>query len=160
MISNSIAMLVAASTLSSTTKTRRLIASVAADPATGGASNKYGASTSSGKYSTNSLPWPRPSLCTVTEPPCISTRFFTKVRPIPSPPWVRSSEVSTCLNISKMRDICSGAMPTPLSVTRITTCPLAVTTDSPIRPPRSVNFAALLSKLPIICAILVGSTFK
>ena len=41
----------------------------------------------SGRRTTNSLPWPRPvAVAASTVPPCISTRRFTSVRPMPSPP--------------------------------------------------------------------------
>ena len=46
---------------------------------------------SSGRRTTNSLPWPGPSLRASTLPPCISTSRLTSVRPIPSPPCDRSS---------------------------------------------------------------------
>ena len=63
-----------------------------------------------------------PSLCASTVPPCISTSVFTSVRPMPRPSRERSSDVSTCVNISKTRGSFSAAMPMPLSLTRITAC--------------------------------------
>jgi hypothetical protein len=44
------------------------------------------AAAASGRYTTNSLPRPDPSLWTSTRPPCSSTRRRTRASPIPSPP--------------------------------------------------------------------------
>ena len=52
-------------------------------------------STASGSLTTNSLPWPTPSLRTSTVPPCISVSGLTSVSPMPSPVKDRSRDVST-----------------------------------------------------------------
>jgi hypothetical protein len=79
-----------------------------------------GGSAMIGRRTTNSLPCPTPALWASTVPSCISTRLFTSVRPIPNPLTERSSDVSICTNISKMRGSWSAAMPMPLSRNRIT----------------------------------------
>jgi hypothetical protein len=45
-----------------------------------------------GSRTMNSLPLPGPSLLACTDPPCISARRRTSVRPIPNPPCARSGE--------------------------------------------------------------------
>ena len=47
---------------------------------------------------------------------------------------------------------CSGGMPMPLSRTRITASSPSRSADSQMRPPLSVNLAALFSRLPITWA--------
>ena len=110
----------APSSLSSTIRMRRPTAGVGSLGT--GWGTCLGMSDRAGRRTVNSLPWPRPSLCTCTVPPCISTRVFTSVRPMPSPSRERSSDVSTCVNISKTLGRCSAAMPMPLSRTRTTAC--------------------------------------
>jgi hypothetical protein len=75
-------MLFAASTLSSTTSTRR-----EADRATGSASSCRGSGragvASAGSLIVNWLPCPTPRLSTATSPPCISISRRTSVSPMP-----------------------------------------------------------------------------
>ena len=72
---------------------------------------------------TNSLPWPRPVAAArrrcrrAARPGCA-----TSVRPMPRPPCARSSELSTCANISNTPPSWSGAMPMPSSRTLTTAC--------------------------------------
>ena len=61
----------------------------------------------------NSLPLPSPSLRACTEPPCISINCLTMVRPMPSPPWVRSSDRSPCRNASNTCGNICASMPMP-----------------------------------------------
>ena len=56
--------------------------------------------------------------CRRASPPGVLTR----VKPRPNPLRVRSSDVSTCANISKIRPSWSAAMPMPVSRTRRTAC--------------------------------------
>ena len=87
------------------------------------ASDSFGSSrpwSDSGRRTTNSLPCSSPALLGLTVPPCISTRFFTSVRPMPSPPCERVAAWSTCTNRSKILGSMSGAMPMPVSRTRST----------------------------------------
>ena len=65
-------------------------------------------SATAGRRTTNSLPFPGPSLRADTEPPCSSTRLRTIVRPRPSPPCDRSSACRSCTNRSKMCGSISG----------------------------------------------------
>ena len=96
-------------------------------------------------------------------PPCISVKVFASVRPMPSPLDDRSSDVSTCANISNTRESWSAAMPMPVSRTRMTTLfrclqgPSPRSTVSQMCPPRSVNLHALFKRLPTICARRAGS---
>ena len=88
----------------------------------GGSGGAAGLTSSwTGSRTVNSLPWPSPALRAQISPPCISTRLFVSDRPMPSPPWARSSAVLDCPNISKMCGICAGAMPMPVSWTMTTT---------------------------------------
>ena len=120
-----------------------------------------GTSLTNGKRITNSLPWSAPSLWASMVPPWSSTSRRTSVRPMPSPPCERSSERSTCVNISNTWPSMSAGMPMPLSRMRMaTSCrrPL-VDTASAIRPPAGVYLAALLSTLSRTCASRVGSAW-
>jgi hypothetical protein len=67
---------------------------------------------------------------------------------MPRPLCARSSEVSTCVNMSKIRVNCSPAMPTPLSFTDITTSLDCRSTVNSIRPPFSVYRQALFKRSP------------
>ena len=49
-------------------------------------------------------------------------------------------------------------MPAPVSLTRISAYASTTCKESVTRPPAGVNLAAFLSRLPIICAMRVGST--
>ena len=79
------------------------------------------ASAETGRRTVNSLPRPGPPLWAVTRPWCISTSERTSVSPIPSPPRDRDRVWSAWVNMSKMWGRSSGAMPVPLSRTRIAT---------------------------------------
>ena len=59
---------------------------------------------------------------------------------MPNPLIERSSEVSTCMNMSKMRGSWSAAMPMPLSRTRMTAC-------SPSRSTVERNATALVGSI-------------
>ena len=69
----------------------------------------------------NSAPRPSPSLRASTRPPCISTSRFTSVSPMPRPPSARSSVRSACVNRSKTCGSRFGAIPSPVSRTRMAT---------------------------------------
>jgi len=109
--SSIIAMLSAASSLSSTTSTRW-------GSATGsGAGVTTGPDASRGRCRVNVEPLPGPSLWTSTAPPCISMNDRTNERPSPRPPRLRSRLRSACENGSKRRAIISGSTPMPSSAT-------------------------------------------
>ena len=77
-----------------------------------------------GRRTTNSLPRPGPSLRASTVPPCISTRLFTSVRPMPSPPCERSPARGRPGRTGRRRGAaCPAAMPMPVSRTRSTASP-------------------------------------
>ena len=59
--------------------------------------------TASGSSTTNRLPRPGPSLIATIVPSCSSTSRRDSVRPMPSPPCVRSRCACSCVNMSKMR---------------------------------------------------------
>src|SRR5436853_573241 len=84
-----------------------------------------------------------------TEPPCMSTRLRTRVRPMPSPPSVRASEPSDWTNGSKTRPSTSGGTPIPLSRTRTTASLPSVPALTQMCPPGIVYLAALLRRLAI-----------
>ena len=109
------------------------------------------AATLAGKRTVNSLPWPR-TLSAVAVPPCSSTSRCTKHRPMPKPPCERSIDRSAWVNRSKMRGNSSGAMPMPLSLTRITTVSPSTSIFNPMRPPSSVYLAAFVSRLTNTCS--------
>ena len=95
----------------------------------------------------NWLPLPIPSLWALTVPPCISTRPFTRARPIPRPPAVRSMLRSTCENMSKMRGSDSRGMPMPESRTLRTASSPSHSAVSQIVPPGSVYLALLVQQV-------------
>src|SRR5262249_31503241 len=101
----------------------------------------------------NSLPKPAPSLLASMLPECIRTSFSTSVRPIPSPPSLRSSDRSPCVNRSKIRGSRSGVMPRPVSRTRSTAQSLSRTARPETVPPGAVNFTALFSKFEKNCVV-------
>ena len=105
----------------------------------------------------NSLPRPSPSLRASMVPPCISTSRRDSVRPMPRPFWLRRLAWTSRRNISKMRSSAGRAMPQPLSRTLITTLSPSRRADRAMVPPSSVYLAALLSRLPRICARRTGS---
>src|SRR5207253_7951004 len=100
-----------------------------------------------GSFTTNSLPFPGPSLNALTVPPCSSTSLRTSVRPMPRPPAVRSPRRSPCVNISKIFSRMPSARPSPSSPTLIVTSSWSIAADSLMWPPGSVYFAALLRRL-------------
>ena len=115
----------------------------------------------SGSRTTNSLPLPSPSLWASTVPPCISTRFFTSVRPMPSPPCDRVAAWSTCTNRSKTAGQHVGGdpdagVPHPQAPPRRRPVPAV----SQMRPPGSVYLAALVSRLPTTWASRTGSASR
>ena len=75
-----------------------------------------------GSVTLNRAPSPGPSLSTSIVPPCSSTRLRTSVRPMPSPPCDRSSELCACTKRSNTRGSISGVIPMPSSRTRTTVC--------------------------------------
>ena len=75
-------MLRAESVLSSTMRMRRGVSRATGGGGVGGG----GAWRRIGRWTTNSLPWPRPALCASTLPPWSFTSRLTSVRPMPSPP--------------------------------------------------------------------------
>ena len=103
---------------------------------------------------------PTPSLEAATLPPCSSTRRRTRVRPIPSPPWLRSSDRSAWVNRSKTRGSSSGAIPMPVSRTRTTASSPSRPASSSIRPPGSVYLAALFSRLARTCSSRAASASR
>ena len=105
-------------------------------------------------------PLPSPSLRASTVPSCISTRFFTRVRPMPSPPCAFVEAWSTCTNNSKMWGSMSGAMPMPLSRTRSTASSPSRSAVSQMRPFASVYLAALVRRLPTTWASRTGSASR
>ena len=113
-----------------------------------------------GSRTTNSLPRPGPSLNASTDPPCISTRRLTSVKPMPSPPWDRSNVRSTCVNIPKIlsqlvgRDAHAGILDRHDDISG---CPAARLAVSQMRPPGSVYLQALLRRLPNTWARRTGS---
>src|SRR6185369_15176702 len=113
----------------------------------------------SGSRTTNSLPRPTPSLWTSTRPPCNSASVLTSVRPMPRPSRDRSSDVSTCANMSNTRGRSAAAMPMPVSRTRITASPFSSAAISQMRPPLSGNLHALFSRLATTCVSLAASAW-
>src|SRR5437870_3019523 len=113
----------------------------------------------SGSDTTNSLPRPTPSLVADTRPPCSSTRRCTSVSPSPRPPRERASGASARMNNSKTCRNISGAMPIPVSRTRITPSPPSRATVISTRPPAGVYLSALSSRLNTICSRRVPSPF-
>ena len=61
-----------------------------------------------GNRTVNSLPHPRPPLSARMVPWCISTRFFTRVSPIPKPPPARVNELSTCIHLEHAAEHLGG----------------------------------------------------
>ena len=89
------ARVVAASTLSSTTRMRsgRVAGAIAEARSRPGPDRRVPTRRfARGRRTTISQPLPGPSLKACTDPPCILTRLRTIVRPMPMPPWARSSE--------------------------------------------------------------------
>ena len=86
-------------------------------PLTGAARLRAGASprlpgAAAGRRTTNSLPWPTPSLLPQTLAAGGARRApRTRLRPMPSPPAARSSDRSACVNRSKTPGSTFGAMP-------------------------------------------------
>jgi len=144
-----------ASGLSSITSTRRGGAGGTETRSAGPAATAAGAI--SGSDTTNSLPRPTPSLVADTRPPCSSTRRCTSVSPSPRPPRERASGASARMNSSKTWRNISGAMPIPVSRTRITPSPPSRATVISTRPPAGVYLSALSSRLNTICSRRVPS---
>ena len=115
-------------------------------------------SAATGRRTTNSLPWPSPALWAVTRPPCSSISDRTRVNPIPSPPRDRDRVRSAWVNRSKILGSRSGAMPMPLSRTRMMTSSPILSAVREICPPSSVYFAALFKRLESTWASRAGST--
>src|SRR5262249_1573793 len=78
-----------------------------------------------------------------TVPPCACTMLFTMARPSPDPPRAPS----TCQYRSKTCGSASGAMPTPVSVTTISTSSSRGTVPTRTVPPGGVNLIALDTRL-------------
>ena len=117
-------------------------------------------SASAGTRMTNSLPRFAPSLMAWTVPPCSSTRRRTSVRPIPRPPWERSSERSTWVNRSKTRGEHLGGDADPVVADPedgLVARPAS--TSRSILPPSSVYLAALFSRLESTWASRTRSAF-
>ena len=110
-----------------------------------------------GNRITNSLPCPEPALRASMVPLCISTSRLTSVSPMPRPAGNCSGDRCTWVKISKTRGNMSAGMPIPVSFTEITTSPFWRSTDSAIRPPRSVYLEELLSRFETTCASRVRS---
>ena len=149
----------AASALSSTTSTLRLTRGGAAATLSSATGSTCGRGSAAGTRTTISLPRRGPSLCASTRPPCMATRLFTSVRPMPSPPCDRSSERSPCTKRSKTRGKSSAEIPSPSSRTRITTSPPSSSAVSWMWPPGSVYLAALSSRFTSTCSKRIGSTW-
>ncbi len=81
-----------------------------------------------------------------TSPRWISTRWRTSARPMPRPPWERSTERSSCTKSSNTRLRIAGAMPSPLSRTCTTARSPSRSIEMEISPPSSVYLAALVSR--------------
>ena len=79
-----------------------------------------------------------------------------RVSPSPRPPSERASDRSPWAKSSNIRGSISGAMPMPVSRTRITISPPSRAAESQIRPPSSVYLAALFSRFERICSRRVG----
>src|SRR5882724_11514633 len=94
----------------------------------------------SGSFTVNRLPQPSPSLAASTWPPCSSTSWRTRVKPIPRPPRRRSGDRSSWKKRSKTRESTSGAMPTPVSAISKTPWSPRGWTRIVIRPPAGVYF--------------------
>src|SRR5258705_470335 len=153
--SSNAASVTAASRLSSTTSTRRggAVAEAFAGFAGAGAPSRAGSDT------VKVVPRPGPGLSTSISPSWSSTSRRTSVRPIPSPPCCRVRASSPWTNGSKMRQRISGAMPTPLSLTRTNACPSRDSTSSRMSPPSGVYFTALNTRFDTIWASRVRSAF-
>ena len=134
---NIVPMLSAASTLSSATRIRHFAALAVGAPPSSSRDCGEGIATA-GRLTMNSAPVPGPPLRASTVPPCISTSRFTSVRPMPKPPWLFSSERSTCVNISKIDVSAFAGMPTPVSRTLKRISPLRCSAVNHMRPPRSM----------------------
>ena len=76
---------------------------------------------------------------------------------MPSPPWARRLERSTCVNISKTADNWSAAMPMPLSRTDRIARSSSLRMRTSMRPPGLVYLAALVSRLASTCVSLTAS---
>ncbi len=105
-----------------------------------------------GNRTMNSLPLPMPWLRVSTWPRCNSTRLLTKAKPMPKPPSARSSDLSACVNKSKMFGSTSGAMPMPSSHTRTVAHSWLRSTTTPMWPPALLYLEALFSRLPMTCS--------
>ena len=154
--SNTIAILSAESTLSSTTNIFRLTNAGGTAGALTLNATAVGASTT-GNVTTNSLPLPSPALLALTIPPCDSTNRRTKLSPTPRPPCDRSASRCAWVKSSNTRGNSSGEMPVPLSRTCIFTTSSSSSARISINPLSWVYLAALLSKLLNICVNLTVS---
>ncbi len=76
---------------------------------------------------------------------------------MPRPPCERASEWSTWVNRPKTSSSISGAIPMPLSRTRMMTRSSSVSAWTSIRPPVSVYFTAFVSRLFSTCSSRKGS---
>ena len=79
---------------------------------------------------------------------------------MPSPPCERSSDRSTCVNISKMLSSLSGGMPMPVSSTVTTASSPSRSAVTLILPPGVVYLQLLLSRLPNTWARRTGSACR
>ena len=112
---------------------------------------EHGIAVSAGSLTTNSLPWPGPSLWAAMVPPCKSTICLASHKPMPSPPCERLSDESTWRNAEKISVSIAAGMPGPLSRIRTIACSPRRSATSEIRPPRVVYLAALFRMLEKTC---------
>ena len=110
-----------------------------------------------GKDTVNVAPRPSPGLAASTVPPCLPTSSRTIAKPSPRPPCNRVVELSACRNRSKITGSMSSAIPTPLSMNRITACDRARSNCTVTRPPRDVNLTAFDKRFQKICCNRSGS---
>src|SRR6185369_9120828 len=140
---------------------RRLVAIVVHGTAAGRAScASLAARAASGKRTSNSLPLPTPSLLAAIVPPCSSTSLRASDRPMPCPPCACGLADSTCPNMSKIRSMCSSAMPMPVSLTLTTSAEPSADAVTAIVPPGGVYFAELISTFEKTCARRVRSPWS
>ena len=122
-----------------------------------GADGRRLGSATIGSVTVSTAPRPLPGLSAATSPPCRSTRCLTIARPRPSPPWARFRLESACRKRSKTWGRNSGAIPSPVSLTRTRTRAPSRATSTVTRPPRGVNFTALARRFHATCWSLSAS---